>query len=192
MRGPKQSKKRSGGVRSRVMIEAGLAPTPERLRHGPVIRHKRQHEDGAAAMVWQGLDTIGAMLARGSITSGMHLAGAHFHDMFQLAGLDPMWSADPTRVPVQLAGAGVWANGRGSEAARLQIVSALDALGGINSPGGSCAWHILGCEMSLRRWSMTIATWATRRLDPATASGILIADLGVLEAHWFPDRRLTI
>ena len=77
------------------------------------------------------------MLVRGSITPSMHSAGALFHDLFRVAGLDAMWSADPTRVPVQLSGGRIWANGGGSEAARLQIASALDALGGITSPGGA-------------------------------------------------------
>ena len=177
-------------ARRAVPVEAGLEPTPERQRHGPVVRQTRVIEDGTRAMVWQGLDTISAMLVRGSITVGMHAAGSFFHDQFRLAGLDALWSADLTRVPVQLAsGGGIWGNGGGSEAARLQVVSALDALGGIKSPCGSCAWHVLGCEMSLTRWSLT-AHWATRRINKVVASGVLIAGLGILEAHWAPGGHL--
>jgi hypothetical protein len=108
-----------------------------------------------------------------------------FHDLFRRAGLDRLWSADLERVPVQLAGGGAWGDGIGSDAARVQIVSALDALGGVNSPGGSCAWSILGLEMSLRQWALN-ANFATRRIDKDVAAGILIADLGILEAHWLP------
>jgi hypothetical protein len=179
-------KRRGISARRVAMVEAGLQPTPERQRHGPVVRQTRLLEDGARAIVWQGLDTISAMLARGSITVGMHSAGSYFHDQFRLAGLDGMWSADPTRVPVQLASGGVWGHGGGSEIARLQITSALDALGGIKSPCGSCAWNILGCEMSLTRWSLT-AQWGARRIDKVAASGVLIGALAILEAHWSPS-----
>jgi hypothetical protein len=166
------------------MVGCGLAPTPERLRHGPVVRKPRLIEDKAAApMVWQGLDTLAIMLARGSINEAMKKAGDCFHDHFRRAGLDGLRAADPTRVPVHLRGSGVFPRHHGSEAARLQIHSALDALGGMLEPGGSCAWYVLGCEMSLKRWALT-ANWASRRIDHVVASGILIADLGILRAHW--------
>jgi hypothetical protein len=183
----RMTKRRGISARRMALVEAGLGPTPERLQHGPVVRETRVLEDGARAMVWQGLDTISAMLARGSINLGMYSAGSFFHDQFRLAGLDALWSADPTRVPVQLAtGTGIWGNlTGGSEAARLQIISALDALGGVRAPAGSCAWAILGCEMSLNRWART-ATWSSRRIEHVAASGILIAALGILEAHWAP------
>jgi hypothetical protein len=178
-------KRRVISARRMAQVEAGLQPTAERLRHGPVIRQTRLLEDGARAMVWQGLGTIEAMLVRGSITQGMHAAGSYFHDQFRLAGLDAMWSADPTRTPVQLTSGGVWGAGGGSEMARLQVISALDALGGVKSPCGSCAWHVLGCEMSLTRFSLT-AQWAARRIDKVAASGVLIGALAILEAHWAP------
>jgi hypothetical protein len=185
------TKRRGISARRTALVEAGLGPTPERLQHGPVVRQARLLDDGARAMVWQGLDTISAMLAKGSINLQMYAAGSFFHDQFRLAGLDAMWSADPTRVPVQLASGGVWAKDGGSEEARLQIISALDALGGIKSPAGSCAWAILGLEMSLNRWART-ATWSSRRIEHVAASGILIAALGILEAHWAPAGYLRV
>jgi hypothetical protein len=168
-----------------LMAESSLALTPERLRHGPVVRQPRLIDDEAApSIVWQGLDTLAIMLARGSISDAMKEAGDCFHDHFRRAGLDGLRAADLTRVPVQLRGpAALWEQRHGSEAARLQILSALDALGGMQEPGGSCAWYVLGCEMSLKRWALT-ANWASRRIDHVVASGILIADLGILKAHW--------
>jgi hypothetical protein len=78
-------------------------------------------------------------------------------------------------------------NGRhaeGSEAARLAVISALDALGGVQSPGpGSCAWYVLGCELPLTRWALEIG-WGTRRVSRLAASGVLLADLGILRAHY--------
>ena len=183
------TKRRVISARRMAVAEVSLQPTSERQSHGPVVRQTRLLEDGARAIVWQSVDTVTAMLANGSITVAMHSAGAFFHDQFRLAGLDAMWSADPTRTPVQLASGGGWGNGGGSEAARLQVSSALGALGGVKSPCGSCAWHILGCEMSLTRWSLT-ARWGARRIDRVAASGVLIAGLGILEAHWSATGRL--
>ena len=43
MRGTKRGGKRIGGARSLATNERGLiAPTPERLQHGAVVRQKRQ------------------------------------------------------------------------------------------------------------------------------------------------------
>ena len=115
---------------------------------------------------------------------GQNRRQGRFHDTFRRAGLDGLYAGDPCRVPVQLsAGSRVWNHTGGSEPARLQVMTALDALGGVQSPGGSCAWYVLGCEMSLRRWSLT-ANWAARRIDHKIAAGILVADLGILQAHW--------
>ena len=123
------------------------------------------------------------MLARGSITIKMRQAGDHFHDLFRASSLDGLYSADPNRIPVQLNTSRVWLNGGGNEAARLSVLSGLDALGGMQSPGGSCAWHVLGCEMPLKTWALSCG-WAGRRVDKAIAAGILIADLGILKEYY--------
>ena len=41
---------------------------------------------------------------------------------------------------------------------------------------------------------MTVANWTTRRIEQHVAAGILIADLGILEAHWLPAslRRVVV
>jgi hypothetical protein len=114
----------------------------------------------------------------------MAAAGETFHDAFRRAGLDSMAAANPQRVPVQLSsGRGLWRAPGGNERARLAVAGALVALGGYASPGGSCAWHVLGCEWSLRQWATSV-NWAKGRIDHAVARGILIADLGVLEGHF--------
>ena len=163
-----------------------VAPSPQRFAKNPVVRfaYSIADADGDIGRPWQSLDTLAAMAYRGSITAAMRTAGERFHDTFRRAGLDGLYAGDPCRVPVQLsAGSRVWNHTGGSEPARLQVMTALDALGGVQSPGGSCAWYVLGCEMSLRRWSLT-ANWAARRIDHKIAAGILVADLGILQAHW--------
>ena len=77
--------------------------------------------------------------------------------------------------------------------ARRRLDVALDALGGISSPGGSCIWNVMGIQRSVREWALRQG-WGGRlvRLEPA--KGILVAALGVLAvrngyaAGWCPRR----
>ena len=66
--------------------------------------------------------------------------------------------------------------------ARRRVHEALEALGGINSPAGSCAWHVVGCERSLRDWALR-QRWSGRPLPQGHAQGILVATLGILAAR---------
>jgi hypothetical protein len=59
---------------------------------------------------------------------------------------------------------------------------AIQAVGGIASPAGSCLWHVLGWQKSLKEWAIEQG-WSGRRVSPEAASGILIAALGALESH---------
>ncbi len=68
------------------------------------------------------------------------------------------------------------------EAARTAVWRAIRALGGIASPAGSCLWHVVGWERSLKEWALEQG-WAGRRVSQEAASGILIAALGALETH---------
>jgi hypothetical protein len=63
--------------------------------------------------------------------------------------------------------------------ARRRVHEALDALGGLNGPAGSAAWHILGCGCSVREWALRRG-WSGQPLRQEQAQGILIAALGVL------------
>ena len=56
------------------------------------------------------------------------------------------------------------------------------ALTGISSPAGSCVWHVVGLQRSVREWAMRQG-WGGRPVDHKAAAGILIAALGVLAAH---------
>ena len=162
-----------------------VEPTAQRLAKGGVTRMDRTVRDaeGGIGRPWESLETLTAMLARGSITPPMWRAGEKFHDEFRLASFDGLFASDPTRIPVRLNTTPVWIDKAGSEAARLAVLSALDALGGVQSPGGSCAWHVLGLETTLKTWALTRG-WAGRRIDKMVATGILIADLGILKSHY--------
>ena len=69
------------------------------------------------------------------------------------------------------------------ESAREHVWRALVAVGGPGSPAGSCLWHVVGWERSLKEWALEQG-WNGRRVSQEAASGILIAALGILEAHY--------
>jgi len=160
-------------------------PSPERLQHGlvelgPVIAD----EDGRPSRPYRVVDTLAVMERRGSITANMRQAGEDFRRCFALAQLDPLRALDLSRMnlgdkpgprPDRAPGLKV-------EAARTAVWRAIRAAGGIASPAGSCLWHVLGWERSLKEWAGEQG-WAGRRVSPEAASGILIAALGALESR---------
>ena len=64
---------------------------------------------------------------------------------------------------------------------------ALTALGGMSSPGGSCVWHVVGLQMSLREWAMQQG-WNNRPMLASQATGVLVTALGVLVFHYGYER----
>ncbi len=67
--------------------------------------------------------------------------------------------------------------------ARRRVHAAMQALGGINSPAGSCVWHVVGLQRSVREWAMRQG-WNGRPVRQEQAQGILIAALGMLAMHF--------
>jgi hypothetical protein len=119
------------------------------------------------------------MERRGSITAEMFDAGDDFRTQFNKAHLDPLHAAS-----FELRGLSLKAEpGLSTTASRERVWRALVAVGGIASPAGSCIWHVLGLEQSLKRWAIEQVTRG-RRVDQEQASGILIAALGMLERHY--------
>jgi hypothetical protein len=170
---------RIGGCRNSTLI----APTSSSAWRTAGERLERAIVDtaGAIGQPWQSRTLLAGMTPPQRITSNMQAAGERY---VPFAGpVSMVYARDPGRGRVQIAGARLWNSGGGSEAARRRVLAALDALGGMQSPGGSCAWYVLGCEMSLRSWA-SHANWAAGRIDHKIAAGILVADLGILQAHW--------
>jgi hypothetical protein len=129
------------------------------------------------------VDTLASMARRGSITAAMQQAGEAFHDLFRVAQLDPLAARDLSKP--KIAG-GLLRSHRATpsesiEQARAAVWKSLLAVGGMASPAGSCLWHVVGWEQSLKEWALEQG-WNGRRVSQETASGILIAALGVLEA----------
>lgn len=175
----------SRGARQPVEDNSGVMPTPERQSHGRIERVKRPIADnfGRPARPYRAVDTLAAMERRGTITPGMRQAGEDFRARFATAQLDPLSAFDITRLRV-----GRISGSRPTEAPGLRIEHARDvvwrailAVGGLGSAGGSCLWHVLGWERTLKEWALEQG-WNGRRVSQEAASGILIAALGALEA----------
>jgi hypothetical protein len=65
--------------------------------------------------------------------------------------------------------------------ARDKIAKQVFLLGGYGSYSGSCAWHVLGLEMTLKVWA-TSRAWDIRPIGPNEARGVLTTALAVLTA----------
>ena len=136
--------------------------------------------DGRIVLHHRAVDPLGRMLKSGSIDQAMHDAGRVLQRDFVLAQLDPLRAADLMRVP---------GSGREPEAGETQLAArrrvhrALLALGGHNSPAGSCGWHVLGCGRSVREWALRQG-WSGRAVPVHQAHGILLAALGLLAGHY--------
>ena len=160
---------------------ATTAPTPQRHQHDRVTRDAETLADtaGAIGLPFRVESLLGRLERHGDIGARERAAGEEFARLFQLAHLDPIRAADVLRGDR----AGASATNHGSERARRKVGAALDALGGIGSPCGGCAWFVLGCETSLRQWSLREG-WAGKPIREQVAKGILVGALGTLAEHF--------
>jgi hypothetical protein len=152
---------------------------PDKVR-GRQLEEAREKDPEGRIVVHHGtVDTLGKMLRSGTISPEMHDAAKNFQAAFIVANLDPLRALPIVRVP---------GTGREPELnerqlhARRRVHQAMAALGGISSPAGSCVWHVVGRQRSVREWAMRQG-WGGRPVDHKAAAGILIAALGVLAAH---------
>jgi hypothetical protein len=164
-----------------------MGPSKWRLQHGGFSEPLRaaDPETGTPVQHRRAVDTLGMMLANGTITPEMHDAGERFRILFRAASLDGLRASQLLRVP---GGSGDPLTER-QASSRAKLAAALDALGGHGSAAGSCAWHILGLEASVREWALRQG-WGGRPVAPPQAQGMLVATLGVLAAHFRLGPRL--
>jgi hypothetical protein len=136
--------------------------------------------DGRPVFHHRTVDTLGRMLRAGTITQDMHDAARDFQAHFTIAAFETLVCLPLDRVP--------GGSGRGDLTdtqvdARRLVGNALDALGGLGSPAGSCVWHTLGLQRSIREWAMRQG-WGGRPVRIEQAQGILVAALGVLAGYY--------
>src|SRR5690348_9451774 len=76
-------------------------PTAERWRRGDLeaMDHAIADEEGRPSRPYRVVDTLGAMLRKGTITPAMRQAADDFHALFVIASLDPLRAPDLRRVP---------------------------------------------------------------------------------------------
>jgi len=155
------------------------APSAERRQHDRVVRAGETIADseGCIGAPWLVESMLERMERRGDIGRRERHAGEEFGRLFRLAHLDPLRAAGIVREGGGSAGP------HGSERARRRIVAAMDALGGHGSPCATAAWFVLGCEMSLRQWSLREG-WAGKPIREQVAKGILVGALGILAEHF--------
>jgi hypothetical protein len=158
---------------------------PTRVRGRQIEEIRDADPDGRLVLHRQIIDTLTRMLRAGTITDAMYNAARDFQAAFAIAHLEPLRALPMLRVP---------GTGRAPELNRFQldarhrIQEALDALGGLSSPAGSCVWHVVGGERSLRDWALR-QSWSGRPLPQGHAQGILVAALGILAARTDSRRR---
>jgi hypothetical protein len=149
---------------------------PHRVRGRELEEVREKDPDGRIVYHHRTVDTLGKMLRAGTITQAMHDAAKDFQAAFIIANLDPLRAVPILRVP---------GTGREPELnerqldARRRVHHSLEALGGLNSPAGSCVWHVVGLQRSVREWAIRQG-WGGRPVRQEHAQGILVAALGVL------------
>ena len=150
---------------------------PHKVKGRQLEEVREKDPDGRIVVHHRTVDTLGKMLRAGSITEAMHDAAKDFQAAFIVANLDPLRALPIMRVP---------GTGREPELnerqlhARRRVHEAMAAVGGISSPAGSCVWHVVGLQRSLREWAMRQG-WCGRPVRQEQAQGILIAALGVMQ-----------
>ena len=147
-------------------------------RKAEIIREADPH--GRPVTHHRTVDTLGRMLRAGTITPPMHDAARDFQARFTIAALDNV----RTTSLVRISGGGQAADVTDRQvAARENVHRVMAALGGINSPAGSCVWNVVGLQYSVREWAMRLG-WGGRPVRHESAQGILIAGLGLLAVHY--------
>ncbi len=136
--------------------------------------------DGRPVVHHRTVDTLGIMLRAGTITKPMHDAARDFQAQFTIARFDAIRCMPLVRLPGR-GGPGDLTDAQVD--ARRRVGRALDALGGLGSPAGSCVWHVVGLQRSIREWAMRQG-WGGRPVRVEQAQGILVAALGVLAGHY--------
>jgi hypothetical protein len=90
-------------------------------------------------------------------------------------------ATDPSRTHV--SGGVKLAQPMGSLWAKTSLDRAIDALGGLASPAGSCAWHVLGNDCSMRDFALR-RSWCGTPVQDHVAKGVLLSTLGTLQHHF--------
>jgi hypothetical protein len=132
--------------KARTREESLGTPSKWRLQHGGFSEPVREAdpETGTPVLHRRAIDTLGLMLANGTITQEMHDAGGCFRALFRRASLDGMVRSPLVRLPGKSADA----LSERTIDARRKVADALDALGGQcrRRRRKGCWWRHLPCS----------------------------------------------
>ena len=158
-----------------------VASLPVIRRHDDVLEPVYEADpDGRPVVHHRTVDTLGIMLRAGTITREMHDAARDFQAQFTVARFDVVRCMPLMRLP---GGGGAADLTDAQVDARRRVSEALEALGGLGSSAGSCVWHVVGLQRSVREWAMRQG-WGGRPVRIEQAQGILVAALGMLAGYY--------
>ena len=165
-------------------------PEAMRLPGGRTLETVRVTDpEGRPVTLVRTVDTLARMRKAGTITRAMHQAARDFQAHFTIAAYDTTATASIVRVRRLRGEKMTWNDDVTVRqiAARDRVHDALDALGGMASPGGSCVWHVVGLQSSLREWALRQG-WNGRPMQLNQATGVLLTALGILAVHYGYER----
>lgn len=140
---------------------------------------------GGYGRPYRAVDTLGAMLRNGTIEPWHAAAGRRFQEEFHRARLDQLNAMDLTRV--KRPGRGPKDELELTESVvlhRNRIDRIIRLLGGNTSLAAFVCWGVLGEGWNVKELCDRSVGGRARKLQPQTATGILIADLCILSVHY--------
>lgn len=162
-----------GGVK--VAVYSDDTGTVERGQHDKLYTSE-SYVKGEHRKVIRVEDLMRRMVRRGTISRDQGSAGRIFRRDFDLANLSPLRAANLESMSM---------HGGGGEhisttiaGARNRIHAAMVRLGGHGAPSAEIAWFVLGVGQTIKEHGVR------EKRAQETASGILIASLGILVSHY--------
>ena len=138
-------------------------------------------EAGLPSRPYRVVNIVLSFERRGRISAEAADAGYRFKDDFDLGCLMELRAADYASPVVQ--GKRRADIGISALRSRDRVYAALKAVGGSTSLPGSCLWHVVGLDMSLREWALLMGVH-DRRLSEEAASGVFLSAIDSLAAHY--------
>lgn len=188
-KGSKNRPKPPGHTRKLPEFISSGVGTAHRLQHGDLIVRDPSAfatDHGQFAHPFRNVDIL-ERWSKGNppdITPEMRTAGDEFRTMFRIARMDQLMAASLEPV---ITGSIREDPMSGPQYAVNYVRRVLRLLGGVNSPCGSCVWHVLGEGLSLQQYAKRCG-WSGRSMHLDAARGLLIGALGTMAADSFGAR----
>ncbi|MDP6342440.1 MAG: hypothetical protein QF578_14935 [Alphaproteobacteria bacterium] len=141
--------------------------------------------DGRVAYPMRAIDVVDALMRRGRIDGRAAEAARDFERNFEVAHLTGVAARDVS-APIDRShrSGPPRAEPHRVLAARDRVWAALEALGGVGTPGASAVWDILGMGMTIKQHAERCQFGDGRSLNPMAATGILVQACYTLAAHF--------